>query len=716
ASASFTAPTLTAPEQLTFSLTVTDNEGETATDRVFVTVNPINSAPSASAGDDQTVDEQSTVVLASNSVDSDGSINTFQWTQTAGNTVSLLDANSAQASFVAPTLTTSQDLTFSLSIIDNEGATATDSVIVTVVPVNASPVIYAGADQSVNEQTTVTLSGSATDTDGTISSVAWTQISGESVTLNNADTTTATFDMPATSGIYTFEFSATDNEGGVATDTVNINNSEYKLVHDQGSTDQFEADTVVTFTVDGYESGVQTLSWSHTSDIELTLSTSSTVTFPESVAISSLPVATDKTVTIKVAVTLDDVVVNLEKTVTMLARNPMGFESVSVAKDIITINDNYQRLTSEDLTGDGYPELLVVQDGVTKMLVNKGVNKSAASSDQYYSAITIEQNIVGYQLVDMNQDGLKDIVYGSRSLKWLANATDDSRFTVEHTISTPSNMEYFKVQMGDLDNDGDVDVAVAFSDADNDNLIGLAWIEQTAQGVWGTAVVLDAELEGYTKSLPWLSVADFDGDKVNDIVFASTGPYDYRTIWMFINDGTGTSFTKNTASALDGGGPYSSYSTRGFFHQDINQDGLMDLVTWQSGYFMYNSSAFSKAYINQGNGRFVSGYLSTQGAASMKVISADVDGDGAQDMVHGIDENSFSCDIGASCHSYRPGAIMWQENVDGTMSSTLKRLVYSKSAFAIEVDDIDNDGDLDLINGNITNGVLDLYINNTNPK
>ncbi|NQZ10123.1 MAG: hypothetical protein HRT35_23485, partial [Algicola sp.] len=48
---------------------------------------------------------------------------------------------------------------------------------VTPIPTNQAPVAVAGSDQAVNEQVAVTLSGSATDSDGTISTYQWIQIS-----------------------------------------------------------------------------------------------------------------------------------------------------------------------------------------------------------------------------------------------------------------------------------------------------------------------------------------------------------------------------------------------------------------------------------------------------------------------------------------------------------------------------------------------------------
>ena len=105
-------PTLTAPARyhdgtsLTFQLTVTDNGGLSATDTCIVNVTPVapaNRTPTADAGPDQTVVENTPVALVgSNSSDPDGTIATYAWRQTAGTNVTLSNAAAASPTFTAP--------------------------------------------------------------------------------------------------------------------------------------------------------------------------------------------------------------------------------------------------------------------------------------------------------------------------------------------------------------------------------------------------------------------------------------------------------------------------------------------------------------------------------------------------------------------------------------------------------------------------------------
>lgn len=121
---------------------------------------PPNVAPSAEAGIAQTVDAGSSVALdASQSSDSDGSISSFQWTQSDGPSVELTTPGEAQTSFIAPDVNEDSTLVLSVTVTDDDGATATDSVSISVraatigEPVSISGRILPSASQSLDGDT-----------------------------------------------------------------------------------------------------------------------------------------------------------------------------------------------------------------------------------------------------------------------------------------------------------------------------------------------------------------------------------------------------------------------------------------------------------------------------------------------------------------------------------------------------------------------------------
>lgn len=222
ATLSFDAPSVTVQSTLEFRITVVDNDGGSASDTIVVTVLPLNIAPIADAGEDFQVNEGSETTISGSATDTDGSIATYAWTQVSGNGVTLLGADTATLTFEAPTLAVESVLEFRLTATDDDGETASDTVAVTVVPVNTMPVAQAGDDFETNERSETVISGSGSDADGVVASYLWEQIAGDTVVLQAANTATLTFEAPSVEAASTLEFqlTVTDNEGAANSDSV----------------------------------------------------------------------------------------------------------------------------------------------------------------------------------------------------------------------------------------------------------------------------------------------------------------------------------------------------------------------------------------------------------------------------------------------------------------------------------------------------------------
>lgn len=103
----------------------------------------------------------------------------------------------------------------------NDGAT-TEIGEYTPTAANVAPAVSAGPDQTV-QPGTVTLTGSASDSDGTVASRHWTCTSypgATAPTLTGATTNTVSFTGVA--GVYTLQFTATDDQGASSSDTANV--------------------------------------------------------------------------------------------------------------------------------------------------------------------------------------------------------------------------------------------------------------------------------------------------------------------------------------------------------------------------------------------------------------------------------------------------------------------------------------------------------------
>ena len=134
-SPTFTVPSsISAGDRMTFKVTVTDQSGLSSTDEVNVIFFDDNVFPVAEAGDDGRVAQGARVNLnGTGSVDPDGSIAVFEWTQISGSPVALVNPNTAKPYFETPSDTESAEtLTFQLKVTDNGGLEATDDISITV--------------------------------------------------------------------------------------------------------------------------------------------------------------------------------------------------------------------------------------------------------------------------------------------------------------------------------------------------------------------------------------------------------------------------------------------------------------------------------------------------------------------------------------------------------------------------------------------------------
>ncbi|AUC89682.1 hypothetical protein CW735_17095 [Alteromonas sp. MB-3u-76] len=189
-----------------------------------------NQPPSANAGSDQSVDENTEVTLTGSGTDADGSIASYSWSQTNGTSVTLENADSSTAAFQAPEVITDEQLVFELTVTDDDGETATDSVQITILNIeeaNQSPSANAAAPQEALESTVVSLDGSASnDSDGSISAYNWEQINNGApvAIIDDTEAASTSVELPELAGNVEFAFrlTVTDDNGGAGQDDVVI--------------------------------------------------------------------------------------------------------------------------------------------------------------------------------------------------------------------------------------------------------------------------------------------------------------------------------------------------------------------------------------------------------------------------------------------------------------------------------------------------------------
>jgi hypothetical protein len=148
----------------------------------------------------------------------------YTWTQTEGNSVTFDDPHAVKPSFTAPL---AGSYTFKLVVTDTVEASLPSIVTLNVgaAVANQKPIANAGPDQNLaGIGVQVTLNGSqSSDPDGGPSSLtySWSQISGQSLLMNNGNTANPSF-TPTVAGSYSFRLVVNDGKDSSTPDVVTI--------------------------------------------------------------------------------------------------------------------------------------------------------------------------------------------------------------------------------------------------------------------------------------------------------------------------------------------------------------------------------------------------------------------------------------------------------------------------------------------------------------
>ncbi|MCA1812817.1 MAG: PKD domain-containing protein, partial [Halobacteriales archaeon] len=118
------------PGTYTLQARLLRNGNSVASDAHTFDVISTNQAPTANAGNDQTVDEGTPVSLAGSASDANGDAMTFAWTQVAGPAVTLSGAGTLTPGFTPPDRNADTDYTLRLTATDSHGASGSDDVVV----------------------------------------------------------------------------------------------------------------------------------------------------------------------------------------------------------------------------------------------------------------------------------------------------------------------------------------------------------------------------------------------------------------------------------------------------------------------------------------------------------------------------------------------------------------------------------------------------------
>lgn len=315
-----------------------------------------NSAPIASAGEDQSVEVGQQVTLSgSQSQDADGDSLSFQWqviSKPASSQITLSTANQESMVFTPDVAGT-----YSFGLIVNDGTvnSAQATVMVTAEAVNQAPIANAGTDQQVAQGALVTLSGGASeDPEGSALTYQWQFISkpaGSNSTLADAQTVSAKFTADVI-GNYEVGLMVNDGELDSVQDSVQITaqgvNTNQAPVANAGNDQTVDTGDVVTL------SGAQssdpdnddlTYSWSISSKPELS---NATLSSTSSLSVQLTP---DVAGSYEVSLVVNDGQVNSAVDSVLVTAESNGPIANAGADQSVTVGD-FVALNGAQSTGD----------------------------------------------------------------------------------------------------------------------------------------------------------------------------------------------------------------------------------------------------------------------------------------------------------------------------------------------------------------------------
>ena len=319
-----------------------------------------------------------------------------------------------------------------------------------------------------------------------------------------------------------------------------------------------------------------------------------------------------------------------------------------------------------DLDGDGDQDVLSASylDGKVAWYENDGQGNFGEQQ-----VITETDGARFVYATDLDGDGDQDILFASSSynsnnkIAWYEN--DGQGSFGEQQVITTQTVDARSVYAADLDGDGDQDVLSAFYLSGN-----IAWYENDGQGNFGEQQVITTRATG-TQSI---YATDLDGDGDQDVLSASSTSSNSKIAW-YENDGQGSfgeqQYVTNKIKQINT-----------VYAADLDGDGDQDVLSASS----YLDGIHIAWYQNDGQGNFEGQRSITEQAdGARSVYTADLDGDGDQDVLSASSTSSNS-------------KIAWYEN-DGQGNFGDQQVITTQAdgARSVYATDLDGDGDQDVL-------------------
>jgi FG-GAP-like repeat len=331
-----------------------------------------------------------------------------------------------------------------------------------------------------------------------------------------------------------------------------------------------------------------------------------------------------------------------------------------------------------DLDGDARPDLVVSDDlGEVAVLLNQGGGAFTAGTPTPRGA-----GGASLALADMNGDQAADLVVDD--FGQLSVSLNDGRggFGAPRTYDGPDGT----LTLADLEGDGVLDVVIKY---EGDGHVAVLSNEGD-----GTLAVAPVAVDGSPMHV--LATGDFDGDGHVDLALAGQSSNGASSIMRIaLNDGTG-------AFTIVVDYPFAGVVPSAIAVGDINHDGTSDVAVLTA----FDSQV--NVLLNQGHGTFGPAVAYPAGTNPGSLAIADLDGDGAVDLVI-ADEGKFPPDPSpAQLASIHGSVRVLYNRGDGTFVPPIDTTVSGSPGVA--AGDLDGDGAADLAVNDVIGGTVTILL------
>jgi len=330
-----------------------------------------------------------------------------------------------------------------------------------------------------------------------------------------------------------------------------------------------------------------------------------------------------------------------------------------------------------DVDGDGDLDL-VSGNGGQRLYLNNGTRDPWKD----VAGIRIDLDIGGrLALGDVDGDGDLDLVAGRpyyNNVLFLNNGTSDPFEGIGGIGITSDRHLTYAIDLGDVDGDGDLDLVVG-----NSNQPNRLYLNNGTSDPWNGVEGMDITSDAHDTRA--VSLDDVDGDRCPDLVVGNSSGSVGQTNRLYLNNGTSNPF--GGVSGIDI--TSDAHRTWAIALGDVDGDGDMDLVA--GNYRALQQS--NRLYINNGTSNPWAGIegldFGLENTKTRSLELADLNQDGHLDLIEGNwkQANRYYLNNGTD----RP----WSDN-DGIR-------LYDDSYYTgtIAVSDVDGDGQLDVVTGDL---------------